>query len=204
MAGRNALIEAIDREGERRRQEILHKGREEADALILRARKEIAARESETLEALREELTRLRTRERNRGFLEAGGRRAVAENGILLEVFAWVKDRLPALRKSPGYPDAFQRMWKEGLAAAGIGRVSRRAGEADPVSGVVRVHPDDVSLLREEADRSGWRLIPDPGIPGGFRMELRGGKIVLANTLESRLEKGWPAWLPEIRRILLD
>ncbi|MBI4864678.1 MAG: V-type ATPase subunit, partial [Candidatus Riflebacteria bacterium] len=69
---------------------------------------------------------------------------------------------------------------------------------------MVRVHPDDVSLLREEADRSGWRIIPDPGIPGGLRMELRGGKIVLANTLESRLEKGWPAWLPEIRRILLD
>jgi V/A-type H+/Na+-transporting ATPase subunit E len=60
----------------------------------------------------------------------------------------------------------------------------------------VRVNPADAELA--EVRFPGARIETDGGITGGLEVAADGGRVRIDNTLEKRLERGWPELLPRL------
>ena len=76
---------------------------------------------------------------------------------------------------------------------------ARLAAELPPVAWEeVRVNPADAELTRPFFP--GAQVVADNGICGGLAARAAGGRIEVVNTLETRLERGWPELLPLLLR----
>ena len=72
---------------------------------------------------------------------------------------------------------------------------SRLAAELPPIEWeTVRVNPADAEIAGYLFPRA--RIVPDTAICGGMEALAEGGRIQVINTLEKRLERGWPELLP--------
>lgn len=58
----------------------------------------------------------------------------------------------------------------------------------------VRVNPEDAAMAGHYFP--GAKIVPDIRISGGMEVDGDGGRIRIVNTLEKRLERGWPELLP--------
>lgn len=178
--GTEELLAALRLEGERKAREI----RDRAEASAQRLREEAEKRLALVLEAHRHELEARVRSERQR--CDAAARRVArlillkGDDGLARRLWDISVELLPALRDE-GYPELFRRL----------------AAELPPREWrTVRVNPQDVDLaagLFPDAD-----IVADREISGGLVAVSRGEELQVVNTLEKRLERGWPELLPLI------
>lgn len=167
---------------------IRRKGEEQAAALRARTEEEIAALRAaaaERRDALqREHEHRLAavTAERHRDLVAEARRQGAlirlrGEHDLALRLKGLARSCLGALRD-----DAL---------------LERLAGELPPASwATVRVAPVDAS--RAAGLFPGATIEADPAITGGLVAVTSDDGLTVVNTLESRLEKGWPDLLPRL------
>lgn len=120
-----------------------------------------------------------------------------ARSEILELVLARIREGLAGARRSPGYQDLLERLLEQALAElAG----SLEPGEAARLS----ADPDDLDLV-EGYLRS---VDPRPAVDydrkclGGVRAMSPDGRILVDNTLETRLERAWPSLRAAVVRFL--
>jgi V/A-type H+-transporting ATPase subunit E len=94
------------------------------------------------------------------------------------EAFARARERLASVRESGNYEDSFRRMAGEAVLAL---------GESEAV---LHVDKRDADLCRKVADGLGVRceILADLSCMGGLIASTKDGKVVVYNTIESRLE----------------
>ncbi len=94
------------------------------------------------------------------------------------EAFARARKRLASARKNGHYEDSFRKMAEEAV---------RALGESEAV---LHVDKRDADLCRKVADGLGigYVIVPDIDCLGGLTVTSKDGKVVVYNTVESRLE----------------
>lgn len=176
--GTEELLAALRLEGERKAREI----RDGAEASAQRLREEAKERSANVQDAHRRELEAMVHSERQR--CDAAARRAARL--LLLKGYDRLARRLwdisvellPVLRDE-GYPELFKRL---------VAELPPREWQT------VRVNPQDVELaavLFPDVD-----VVADREISGGLVAVSQGEELQVINTLEKRLERGWPELLP--------
>ena len=174
------LLDALRSDGEKQAAAI----RREAEAAATRLREEAAARRAGRREEWRQAEARAA---------------AVAASVILAEAEREArKIRLAALAKLAERLQDLARRLLPRLRDAGYPALfARLAAELPPAEGeTVRVNPADAALAAAAFPAA--RVVPDPAIAGGLELLAEEGRIQLSNTLEKRLERAWPALLPDL------
>jgi len=175
--GSEELLAALRHEGEKKAKAI----REEAEAAAAELKGEAAAR----LALLREKHAQeqaLAVEAAQRAVLAEAERaarriRLAGVERLAGRLFELTLGLLPGLNRE--YPELFALL----------------AGELPPREWeTLRVNPAD--LERAGALFPGARIEPDPAISGGLDAGAPGGELQVVNTLEKRLERGWPELLP--------
>ena len=180
--GATELIEALRSEGEKKALAI----RRETEAEIARLRAEASA----TLGRLREEYGREQAAAgalAERAILAEAERkvlliRLAAENKLAERLHALARSSLPLLR-SRDYDRTFSLLATELPASAWE---------------TVRVNPADSERAATQFPAA--EVIADSSISGGMEIAAAGGRLRIVNTLERRLERGWPELLPVLFR----
>ena len=171
-------------------------GQEKLTALRAEAEQEAAkvrAEASRRIGALREQHARNHAAEASRmaDALHAEANASVravslrAERALAERLYGIARASLPALRNE-GYPDVFAGFARE------LPRFDWRT---------VRVNPLDVAMARERFP--GTEVREDPAITGGLEAETEGGRVLVVNTYEKRLERLWEEMLPDIMRDIM-
>lgn len=184
--GREELIRDLHRKSGKRIKKLWQEA--EARAAELRSARlkeleQLRAESVEGLEAVRERIATPMHHEADCAIL-------AMEDAAMQQLAARLKtmliERLPGLRQQD-YAAVF---------AALAGEVPANRWEK------VRVHPQDVELAGKYFP--GAEIAADPGIIGGFIAEDAGNGCKVINTLEKRLERGWPAILPEVLQAVME
>lgn len=106
--------------------------------------------------------------------------RLAAQERLAERLHALARRLLDSLRDAD-YPTVFARL----------------AGELPPAPWEeVRVNPADADLATPLFP--GARIVADAAICGGLAARAAGGRMEVVNTLETRLERGWPELLPTL------
>ncbi len=176
--GYEELLAALRAEGERKAGAIREKAAAEAGRLrdeagAERALLEEKCRQEQARQIAAQESAILAEAER-----EARRMRLAAEEKLAERLSILARRLLPRLRNG-GYPAVFTRL----------------AGELPPDTWEeVRVNPTDAELAVALFPVA--RIMPDIAICGGLEVRADGGRVQIVNTLEKRLERGWPELLP--------
>ncbi len=175
--GQDELLAAIRRKGEEQAAALRAKTEEELAGLRTAADQRKAA-------LLREHEGRLAAAraQRHRDLVAEAGRQA-------------------ALIRLRGEHDLALRMKRRAAACLGElreeGLLARLAGELPAAAwATVRVAP--VDTVRAADLFPGATVEADPAITGGLVAATAEGSLTVVNTLESRLERGWPDLLPRL------
>lgn len=169
------LLSAIEAEAAEELERLDRRSREEAAAILGRARAEAAALETELAAAVepaaRAEAERIRAGAR----LEASATLRDAREGAFAATVDAVRVRLATIRESPRYPELLASLLEE----------SRRVL---PDAAVLRVDPRDEVLARELAGELRVEAVLESW--GGLELAAEGRAV--RNTLEHRLESAAP------------
>jgi V/A-type H+-transporting ATPase subunit E len=120
--------------------------------------------------------------ERNKSFFmannEAKKQIGSLKYELFSEAFARARERLASVRENGYYEDVFRRMAEEAVRGLGESEV------------VLHIDKKDIGLCRKVADDLGVRceILADNNCMGGLIATSKDGKVVVHNTLESRLE----------------
>lgn len=178
--GYRELIDALRREGAEKAAAIRKEAETEAEALrrqtaerIDSLRAEYARRSEAACAAIRRDI--LAEAER-----KARQLRLTAEHSLATRLLELARKALPGLRDE-----------RQGETFAAL------AAELPPLQwGRVRVNPADEAMARRLfADAE---IETDAAAVGGMEAEASGGRFRVVNTLEKRLERGWPELLPRL------
>lgn len=178
--GFEELLASLRSEGEKKTGLI----RRKAEAESARMKDEAAARLARLREELQQEQARVVAEEESTILAEAertARQIRLAEVEKLAErLYALALRLLPRLREQD-YPRIFSRL----------------AAELPPIEwDTVRVNPADAEIAGYLFPRA--RIVPDTAVCGGMEASAEEGRIQVINTLEKRLERGWPELLPVI------
>ncbi|HEX6384994.1 MAG TPA: V-type ATP synthase subunit E family protein [Anaerolineae bacterium] len=119
---------------------------------------------------------------------EASSVTAAAHEELFNEVIAQTRRRLADLRQEPDYPEIWQRLANEAI---------QLLGEDECEGAILEIDPRDKKLAQGLADR-GLVLQPVLACAGGVIARSSDGRIIITNTLESRLERALPLLRQEI------
>lgn len=183
-----AILAAIRASGQRQVDENEQRAQDQAKAILADAREEAEvlrreARERAVMPAYRER-ARIIHRARMERLREAGDAREAAIDTALERA----SQCLAGLRADPGYPAILRRLTEEALSElqGSLEDVSRARLEADP---------RDEALLQRILCELDLKLCVDYRLNcwGGLIARSVDGRVVVINTLESRLERAMPA-----------
>ena len=176
--GSEELLAALRSEGDKKAGLI----RKEAEAEAARLKDEAAASRARLREEFQQEQARSIAAAEGDILAEAertARRIRLAEAGKLAERLYDLALRLLPRFRGEDYPRIFSRL----------------AAELPPVDWeTIRVNPADAETAGYLHPRA--RIVPDTAISGGMEALAEGGRIEVVNTLEKRLERGWPELLP--------
>jgi len=178
--GSEHLLTALRSEGEKKAEIIRQEAAAEADRL----KNQAGARLARLREKFLQEQARDIAAEESALLAEAErtSRRLwlAAVDDLAERLFELAQGLLPSLREKD-YPEIFSLL----------------VGELSPLEWeTVRVNPEDAAIAALHFPRA--RIVQDPAIRGGMATLADGGLIEIINTLEKRLERGWPELLPVI------
>ncbi|MDI6801936.1 MAG: V-type ATP synthase subunit E [Thermodesulfovibrionales bacterium] len=180
--GYKELIEALRREGDEKARAILQEAEAEAEKIIVAA--------AERIKRMQEEYNLMQVSTINdqtdpilsEAEQKADATRLAAEKDISVRLYHLAVSILNNLRDE-GYPDVFRLLVKELPSCKWE---------------IVKVNPQDEKIAREYLPDSG--IIIDSSITGGLEVQVKAGKIRIANTFEKRLERAWIEVLPGLMR----
>ena len=185
LAGIEAAAEAelgrLQQESESHVQEILSKAHHEAASQCQEARqtvlRSIAAERARRLYAAR---------------LEAEGITAAAREEGMSQIVDEVRHRLSCVRDEPAYAGLLHRLVKEAASALGENEVSLQATNGQRAQ--IAIDPRDEGLLPAILQDLSLDLVIKPTLNswGGAIIGSADGRIIINNTLESRLERAAP------------
>jgi V/A-type H+/Na+-transporting ATPase subunit E len=176
--GSEELLAALRSEAEEKRRII----RQEAAAEAALLNDEAAARLARLREGFQQEQARAIAAQESAILAEAERKarriRLAAAGNIAQRLYVLAQGLLPRLR---GTDDP--------------GMFSRLAAELPPVEWeALRVNPTDAEMAAHLFPRA--RIVLDSAICGGMEALAEEGRIRVINSLEKRLERGWPELLP--------
>lgn len=186
------LIALLEREAAAEREQLLVEARAQADAIRAEARRAADEGLAATRERLEAGARAALVRAKSTATLRASSLALQAKEDEISRVFAHGEAALAALAADvQRYPEALRRFIEEGLQALG-GR------------GVVTVAPADQAIAEALIREQGWEATAcaDPTISGGARLSSPDGRLVVTNTLASRLGRARPALAAEVARKL--
>lgn len=195
--GLEAILEAIRQSGADRVRAIEEHAREEVAQVMAQAEREAAAIRQEAREAASVTTAADQARIVHRASLEAMHIVSEAEQQIVGQALDHVRTQLAGLRASAGYPDVLRDLLTEALAAL---QGSLLEGEPAHLS----ADPRDRALL--ERILRDLRLEPvvryELDTWGGVRATDSEDRVVVDNTLESRLAMATPLLARYLPRLL--
>jgi vacuolar-type H+-ATPase subunit E/Vma4 len=171
------LVTILRQGAEAECQAILAAARAEVEAIRARSETDLAERRGAALAA--RDADRRAAVEPALVVARRHGRRELLEarRRLLERVFAAARSRFPETLTSPEYQAALPGLITEAL---------RCLGERD---GTLRFHPSLRRTIHAAAGkRAGLRLVSDPGIGSGFKVQSADGRIEIDGTLEDRLD----------------
>lgn len=176
--GSEELLAALRSEAEEKTRII----KLDADAEAARLKDEAAARLARLGVTFQQEQARTIAAENSAILAEAGRTarrtRLAAAEKLAERLYKLAHGLLPRLR-GQDYPRVFNRL----------------AAELPPLQWeALRVNPMDAELAAHLFPTA--EIVPDTAISGGMEALADGGRIRIINTLEKRLERGWPELLP--------
>ncbi len=171
------ILRAMQEQAESQITKVVTSANEEAAALVAEAEQDaqqIRARHRARVEPM---LATEAASLQNKAKLGALRAAANAREQLLVSAFKQAEDCLVELRRSPQYPAVFGALARE--AAQGL------SGEL-----VANVDPDDAALARRAFTELGVHAeVQTKQIPlGGLELMTRDGRVVIVNTLASRME----------------
>ncbi len=176
--GYEELLAALRAEGERKAAMIREKTAAEAARLRAKAADGLVLLKEKYRQELAREIAAQDSAIIAEAEREARRIQLAAEEKLAERLFELARRLLPRLRNG-GYPAVFARL----------------AAELPPDAWEeVRVNPADAELAAALFPAA--RIVTDAVICGGLEGLADGGRVQIVNTLEKRLERGWPELLP--------
>ncbi len=176
--GYEELLSALRAEGERKAAMIREKAAAEAARLRAKAADGLALLEEKCRQEQAREIAAQDSAIIAEAEREARRIQLVAEEKLAERLFELAHRILPKLRTG-GYSAAFARL------AAELPPAAREE---------IRVNPADAEAAVALFPTA--RIVADAAICGGLEGLVDGGRVQVVNTLEKRLERGWPELLP--------
>ncbi|MDQ7839834.1 MAG: V-type ATP synthase subunit E [bacterium] len=193
MAGTDSeLIALLEREATSERERLLAEAEAQADAIRAEAHRAADEGLAATRERLQADARAALVKAKSTAMLRASSLVLQAKEDEISRVFAQASSALESLAADVRrYPEVLRRLIEEGLAA-----LSGR--------GVVSVAPADQKMAEALIREHGWEATncADPAISGGARLSSPDGRLVVTNTLASRLGRARPALAAEVARKL--
>ena len=114
------------------------------------------------------------------------------KHDLFNEAFAQARKRLVSVRENDYYKDTFRGMAEEAVRALGESEV------------ILHIDKKDIDLCKKVADGLGIRceIVADNRCMGGLIATSKDGKVVVSNTIESRLENAMRRMRLEIFNML--
>jgi vacuolar-type H+-ATPase subunit E/Vma4 len=178
------ILEAIAAEAEAEATAILRRVEVEAAEQRAAAEQQAAARRQQLLAAAEAQAAQERSRLLHRAHLDTIRRLVEVQEQAFLAALAAAKTELARLRRQPEYAAVFAALLREALAVS------------DELT-VVRVDPRDAELAAALVGAT-HTIEPTLTTWGGVIALSRDGRVMVENTLESRLERA----LPDLRALL--
>lgn len=189
--GYEELIQDLLRETEAKKEEIAHRGREEASRLIAEAMEQSEHMGRQFEDTLAREVNRERLTRMNRIQMEGRAILLQARASLVEEVFTRLENRLRRLPQEKHYPRLVEQLYQEILPELPAGNVTIRA-DAKAMT-VLK------SLVRDR--QATFEPLPEEEI-GGLEISDRAEALRVRNTLKTRLLKARPQLMIEIHRWL--
>jgi V/A-type H+-transporting ATPase subunit E len=188
-----AILDAIQAAGEQQVSEIEANARKQADSLMLQARADARRLREETRRSTLAPASGECLRIRQQAQFDALRLVTEARERLIDTVLGYARERLIEVRSDPSYPALLSGLIREALADL------RRSLQESEVA-VLEADPRDRAILeRLLADVT---PVPQVSYPlacwGGVIARSADGRIVVTNTLETRLERA----MPYLRRYL--
>lgn len=192
------ILAAIEDEATAQITQIERDSLREATAILDRARAQVQAIESEAAGARVAELEADAARLRNRTRVQVATHMMRTREAVFQRVLQEARRQLAAARNDDGYRAVLRALLQEALAT-----VPGDASSATASPTIVRVDPQDEDVTRtllQEAGLAGVELQPVLETWGGVEVASADERVVVRNTLESRLSRAEP----HLRRLVAE
>jgi vacuolar-type H+-ATPase subunit E/Vma4 len=192
------ILAAIEDEATAQITQIERDSLREATAILDRARAQVQAIESEAAGARVAELEADAARLRNRTRVQVATHMMRTREAVFQRVLQEARRQLAAARNDDGYRAVLRALLQEALAT-----VPGDANSATASPTIVRVDPQDEDVTRtllQEAGLAGVELQPVLETWGGVEVASADERVVVRNTLESRLSRAEP----HLRRLVAE
>lgn len=186
------LIALLEREAAAERARLLADARAQADAIRAEAQRAAEEMLAATRERLLADARAALIKEKSTAMLRAAALVLQAKEDEISRVFGQAGSALESLATdAQRFPEVLRRFIAEGLRGLGG-------------AGVVAVAPADRAMAEALVRECGWEATvrADPEIIGGVRLSSPDGRLVVTNTLASRLDRARPALGAELARAL--
>jgi len=186
------LMKSIDRAAGERKREMQEKAAAEAESIRRDAREEAVKVREEAMARAREKVAAEKERQMGRAREEARLELLRLRNEVFSRAFGAAGERVQAMRSSPSYPAVARRLAGEAIGLAGGSAL------------VLHVDPRDRALFEDILADLGRNcdVAADLEGSGGLTVTTRDGKLLVTNTLDSRLSRAREVLKGEIFSIL--
>lgn len=197
--GLEEIFQTLEDEGQREREEVIKKAKEQERRIIEEAEREAKKIKDEQIEKISSFLRREQTRILGEARLANQREIVRAKEEIISKVFTIVKEKIAHFREEGNYPTVFESLFEEAVRNLPLGRV-----KID-----LFVDKRDINLAqkilaktKEVITSIDYEIHPDLQCSGGLKIDVDGGKITIVNTLDLRLEKAIQVLQAELLTLL--
>ena len=194
MATSSELITLLEREAQAECEQLAADARAQAESLVAQARHESEEYVAAARARLEAEARAALVKAQSTAQLRASSLVLRAKESEIAQIFAAAEAELSRLaRDVQHYPRILRMFIEEGLRGF-------------PGPAVVAVHPSDHSMVQDLVRLQGWSVTvqADPAVHGGVRISSPDGRLVVTNTLASRLERARPGLAAEVAKALWE
>ncbi len=181
--GYQVLIETLLKEGKRKSEEIVEKGRLESEALFLKAKEKAAHFEQEKQREVQKEILLTRAKILNEAHLESRRIILEAKHEILKRVFERAEECLQTWLNETAGEERLRIFWKKRVEEALQDTRSASLKAFLPEDGSKGLEP----VFKEKGIP--YEKVKDPDLRYGFKLVLEEGKVTVVNSYPSRVEK---------------
>ncbi len=190
--GYETLIQDLIQSAQSRKEEILNRGRKEAEQIVSSATQKAERMEHEFQKILAHEVDQEKRSWKNRTQIEARSILLKSRVSLIDEILTHLKARLRSLTEDKDYPKAIKHLYQEILPELPKGDITIRADK----KGAATLK----TIVKDRSVR--FEPLPEEEL-GGIEISDETGKLRILNTFNARLSKMRPQLLVEINQWIL-